>query len=154
MDRWTVTGGWQRVSDYPHPQHRSTHSAPHKLHVQVRFCATAEEGADRIFGLGGVTEAHRRLAHLYTVSTDTWTQLPGLRSRSYDSGCTIIRERTTAKRRLILVGADKNSVQESGFNDIHARHAKDQNIQLSGCGFYSPGLVSIWTWRRWTSGGR
>lgn len=98
VDRWTEHAGWEAVASYPRASHR--------------MCAVADEGHDKIYGLGGVN--NRYAAYEYTVSTDKWSAMShdsSLYRSFYDGGCAIIHNRNSGNRRIILAGAHSSYTQ-------------------------------------------
>ena len=97
VDRWSTETGWVQMANYPIPNHR--------------FCAVADEGNDRIYGLGGVTTSYNYKAYYYTPTTNSWTSMPNLYYSSYDSGCAIITMKGGGSRWIVLAGTHSTRMQ-------------------------------------------
>ena len=99
VDRWTKSQGWVTVASYPR--------------FISRFCAVADEGKDKIYSMGGITDPGVLISDMYEykVSTNQWKSMPNLYYARMDLSCTIIRRKDTGNKIIIAVGGGSSLTQ-------------------------------------------
>ena len=114
VDRWTETEGWVTMAPYPVTVHR--------------HCSVPDPGYDRIYSMAGNS---RYDAYYYTVSSNTWTTMPGLYWSGNNMACVIIRRRATGNKIIVLVG---DNISRQQYFDLTVYEANGSGGWMSFTG--------------------